>query len=171
MNFLHSFLRKSCIFSIIVFTLLWALGLICGVVIAANDPSVVFLMRLTAHVQVSIVGLIYVSLLPLILCFYSSYRIQAIVFYILSTFKGLLFGYCIYGIALSYTSACWLMCLLLLFTGSLVNLCMICFAYHILDGRSRSLLSQLCSLIFVAVIGLFDYFLVSPFVVTLMNSF
>lgn len=170
MKFLSVFLRKSCISRAAFLAFLWTLSLICGGCVAANDPSVVVLMRLAPLCQVSIVGLVYVIFLPFLISFISIHRGQTIWIYILLGIKGFLNGYCLSGISLVYGDAGWLMCGLLLFSGFAVNVYLLNLGFGKPIGKHMLFHIDHAIALFVALmIGIVDYFIISPFLMRLLR--
>ena len=163
--------RYRCIFRVVFLAFFWTASLIYGVYFSAKDPSVVSLMRLLPYSQVSIVGLIVVSILPLLISIVFVYYRKPIVIYTILICKGFLSGYCIGGLALVYCSAGWIIDILLLFSDSCITLILLWFWYRYLvrnecnlkrDGAVAFVLSFLVCLI--------DHFIVTPFFCSLVNQ-
>lgn len=165
------FKRYRCSFRVVFLAFFWTASLIYGVYISAQDLSVVSLMRLLPYCQVSIVGLIAVSFLPLLITIVCAYYRKPIVIYSILVCKGFLSGYCIGGLASAYSSAGWLIDILLLFSDSCITVILFWFWYRHLIRNEHSLKRDgAIAIVSALVICLIDYFIVTPFLASLVNQ-
>lgn len=161
--------KHFCSFNVTFLALFWTVGLICGVCYAANNLSVVVLMRLAILKQVSIVGLLYVLVLPLLIAVICVYYSRPAVFYLLIALKAFFSSTCLYWVANAYGSAAWLVQILLLFSATVSNAILLWVGYK----QAHHVFSFHIHCVFIVMIilfiGLIDYLLLSPFTVTLLN--
>lgn len=160
----------SCSFGAIILAFFWTVSLICGVCFSAKDLSVVVLMRLLPYSQVSIVGLFLVLFFPLlitILCFYFE---KPIVFIVLLVIKGFFLGYFLYGMNAAFGDSGWLLRLLTAFSDSFMVFVLLWFGVRQTGSRTVSFRKDVVIAVSATlIIGILDYFLVSPFLGLLMN--
>ena len=169
MYFNHIKHKFFCRFNILFLALIWTVGLICGVCYAANNLSVVVLMRLAISKQVSIVGLLYVLVLPLLIAAMCVYHSRPVVFYILIALEAFLSSSSLYWVANAYGSAAWLMQILLLFSKTISNAFLLWTGYKQACCAFSFRTYCICVVFILPLIGLIDYLILSPFTVTLLN--
>ncbi len=156
-------------FRLILFSLLWLAGLVCGGYIAKfASSSYLLLMRGTISGSVSIVGLLGGVLLPflcVILCVIIS---RPKLIYGICFLKACLYSFTGFAMMAAFGSAGWLVRLLLQFTdtGALAVFCW--FALRHLDGSRKGLAvdGAVCAAL-VCCLGWFDYCCVAPILVSL----
>ena len=160
--------RKYCV-PFLAFSLTF--GFSMGIYLARTMQDSMFsLMRAVAFSRVSIVGLFVLLFLPLLLSAAAVYFSIPAMVLPLSFCKGFCMGYCALGILFVFGSASWLVRLLLMFSDCFMILPLSWFWIRHISG-CRNMLRRdflICSAIAI-VIGIVDYFLVSPFLVMLMN--
>lgn len=160
-----------CRFCVSFLAFSWTLGLSAGVYFAGTMQSSVFsLMRAAASSRVSIVGLIVLLIFPLLLSAFAVYLSAPICLLPVSFCRGAAFGFCSLGALYAFGSAGWLVRLMLLFSASAMTVPLFWFWIRHISGNKLLLRRDLavCSALAV-VIGIIDYFLVSPYLVMLMN--
>jgi len=155
---------------VVILAFAWLCGFLSGALTALfSDPSFISLMRVAPSADVSIVGLVICSLLPLFfsaVAFSFSGRFFLIIFVL---FRALLLGYVSTGIAIAYGSSGWLINLLFLFPDLF---CMpVLFFFWICRIRSGSncIRHLPAVLVYALVISYLDYRYVSPFLVNLLT--
>lgn len=165
-----SALRHSSRICIWILAFVWISGLICGVMYAAYDATIISLMRMVCFNCVSIVGLATILILPLLISAVAVYFSKPAVIYLLSAFKAFSSGYCIYGTLAVYGSAGWLIRLLLLFSDTCITVVLMWFWIRHISGSKRALTADtaVCTVL-AGLIGIIDYTVVSPFLVTLVD--
>lgn len=159
-----------CSLRVVFLAFLWTVSLIYGVYIGVNNLPVVSLMRLVPFFQVSIVGLIFVIFLPLFISIVCAHYSLTIVIYIISLIKGFFTGYGLYLISAAFGDAAWLVRFFVCFSDATMNMVLLWFWYRQLSGSSFRFRTDCAVALFMAfLIGIIDYFLVSPMGNTLMN--
>lgn len=172
MNFVNRNACFSCRFGAIILAFSWTVSLICGVCFSAKDLSVVVLMRLLPYSQVSIVGLIFVLLLPLLIAILCLFYAKPVVLNILFIIKGFFLGYFLYGVKVAFGDSGWLMRFLVSFSDSCMSLVLLWFGFRQIEKNKLSLKKDaIVASAATLIIGIIDYFLVSPFLASLMNRF
>lgn len=167
---LPRFQRKG---SIVILAFLWILGLVCGLyIVSAAGDSISSLMGAICYNRVSIVGLAAVLFLPLVITAIAAYFSAPALIYIFCSFKALCVGCCLYGVVLVFGYSAWLIRLLLFFSDSIIAVLILWLWYRYLylvrDTVWRDL--TICAAV-AGAIGIIDYFLVSPYLVMLMNYY
>lgn len=149
----------------------WGVGLLLGIAYGyRGDPSFELLMRTAVSGRMSIVGLTLLLYVPLLLSALAVY-LKFPHFLILVCFsKAFLFASCGASLHMTFGSAAWLVRLLLQFS----DICALPFFYWFcmrnitgLNERTRPDLLICC--IAFAVMGLFDFTVISPFLVKCIN--
>lgn len=149
----------------------WIVGLLCGVFFASAVKDFVFpQMRSFAYVRVSIAGLVAVLAFPLAISAVAVYLNVPVFLFPICFFKAFSFGCCLYSISVAFGDAGWLVRLLLLFSDSCMIVPLLWFWCRHQTGKRASIKRDLavCTS-FAALIGVTDYYLVSPYLVELMN--
>lgn len=148
----------------------WVCGLSFGLFLASRmhgDYS--SLMRTVITNRVSIVGLLIILLFPFILSVVAIHFSRTGFLYLLSAGKGICFSFCVYLIMAEFSSSGWLLCRLLLFS----ELCILPPLFYLwikcIEGGKQTIkLSAGFYPLIAVVAAVLDYFLISPFTVTLM---
>lgn len=147
------------------------LGLVFGFLCSAD--STVFLhslMRPVVCYRVSIVGFICLLLVPFLLSAYAVFLSSPLLFPLCFA-KFFSFAYSAKMLMLAYGDAGWLARWLLLFSSVLSLPVLIWFCMRHVDGRSRENFWRdlgLCTVLLIG-IGSFDYRVISPFLVRLID--
>lgn len=151
-------------------TVFWLLGLLSGCYFGFKTPvPIISLMRTSFFERVSIVWRLCALLLPILLSF-AALRLSASLLLLPVFLKAYSLGYCLCCINFAFGNAGWLMCMLCLCSdvcGAVLFLYMA--FHHVMFEERRNLQKVICCLVIVTALGLFDYFIVSPFLVTLLN--
>lgn len=149
----------------------WVAGLLHGMHFAfAASESISSFMHAVVYCHVSIVGLLLVLFFPL---FISAIAISVPVFlFPLSFIKALSYGFCFCSVMYAFGSAGWLFTMMLLFSDLCMSVLLNWLWCRHLFGNKYTLRRDMlyCSLA-VVLIGLVDYFLVSPYLVDLLHYF
>jgi len=134
---------------------------ICTATLA--DYSVLSLMRIVASANVSIVQRILVTLLPFLIAAIAVLLSKTHLLYILVFFKSCFYAFCMYATCVEFSSAGWLMCMLLLLADGITMLVVLWFAIRHLAGFSRNTWIELSFFAYVCVgVCIADVTLVSP---------
>ena len=165
---LPHFSRK---YSLVILAFSWFLGLFLGVVfsIAAGD-SIISLMSTAVSSRVSIVGLLTAILLPFLLSAFAVLICEPCLLVVIAFGKAFVFSYLSLGLMAAYGSAGWLVWLLLMFSDCcFLPLLMLYWIHFIFGGRSQAIpVTAMIGFAAVA-IGSFDFYIVSPFLASLIS--
>ena len=156
----------------LVLPVCWGLGLLLGITYGfAADPSYFLLMRSVASDRMSIVGLLGVLYFPLLVSAFAVYFKRPQWLLLICFFKAFLFASCGSALLISFGSASWLVRLLLQFSDCCTVPLLYWFCMRSITGYSLNtrLDFWICSMCF-AVVGIFDYCVISPFLVKLINN-
>lgn len=170
--FLHASNKRSVLsnhkFHIIF---LWCFGLLTGCYFGFKTPDfVISLMRTSVSERVSIVWQFVALLIPLILAVTALRLSQPLLLLPVVFLKAHSFGYCLYCVTYAFGSAGWLVSLFCFFSDLCsISIFLTFVLSHAAWERGKSLHDcVICALALIA-LGLFDYFMVSPFWVGLLN--
>lgn len=149
----------------------WILGLLLGVAYGCRtDRSYILLMRIAAPSRVSFVGLLFVLYIPLLLAAFAVYYKQQQWLLPICFLKAFLFASCGSALFTVYHSATWLVRLLLQFSDFSFMPFLYWFCMKNMAGRNGNLLSDfLVCCIAGAIIGIFDFGIISPYLVKLIH--
>ena len=154
-----------------IIAVVWITGLIGGInfVSVAGEPFCL-LMYESAFCRVSIVGLLAVLYLPLLLSVVVVRLSVPALQYAICLLKAFFFGCCLNCSSYAFGTASWLVLLLLLFSDCSMTVPLLLFWFRHISG-SRILLRRdlFCCCFFAAVIGVLDYFIISPYLVNIMH--
>lgn len=136
------FTYRDRLYRLTLFVFLWVLGVSFG----ALPARIIFykynpLMLVGNFSVVSIVPMILVKIFPLIISIFISLYISDHLILMLAFIRSFLFGFCIGIICYIYSSAAWLVHILLLFSGLFVNVILLHYWMSILLFHRRSLYS------------------------------
>ncbi len=169
MKLFRNFSEKKNQLTVFVLASFWLIGVVVGCILAISDPVSFSLMRSACETRVSILWLSILSILPLfVVSVVVYYRLHYLIFPICAL-RAFNFGYCVCGVYLSFGSAGWLVCGLLLFS-SLLSVpvlfwfCCRCLCRTLSTGRGEFI----SCLVITLLITLVDYLWVSPFLHSLM---
>ena len=149
--------------------------LVCGILLgqyyaSCCDQTYYLLMRMAPSCRVSIVGLLSVTFLPFLIsafavCFSHPELMLPICFC-----KGFLFSCCAFVVASVFGSAGWLISFMLQFSDACTLPLLCLFWIRHLSGGNDSISTDilLCAAL-VLIVGVFDYCVISPYLVTLLD--
>lgn len=172
MYFKHSFSNHPsfCRRSVFVLAISWLVSIVSGILLAATFPVSLFsLMRTSLSGRVSIVGAFAVLIFPL----FSSavaIRFNRLRFiYLIATLKGICFGFSIFILLKLFGSAAWLVRWLILFSDACMSIPLFSFWIRHLRHPHNGLRNDfICCLVLCILIGVVDYYVISPFTVALL---
>ena len=161
----------QCKGSVILLAFLWTVGLVCGLYfISSSGEWVAELFSCVCGSRQSLLGLLAIICIPLIVSAISIYLPVPVLIYIYSVIKAFSFGCCLCGVAITFRQSSWLVRLLLLFSDTGLVVLMLWLWCRILYKNRFSVRKDLvCCIVAFAVIGIIDYFFVSPYLAMLMN--
>ena len=149
---------------------------ICGMIagcwqsIAASD-SVLLIYDHAIFTNASLLGLLLYSLIPFVLVHILLRWSYILVAYALLFFKMFLFGCCAYGLVIAFGQSGWLVRWLIMFSDSCTIILLIWYFARSISGTSDHAQSDhIICIVLSAMIVIFDYLIVSPFTVLLLNS-
>lgn len=148
----------------------WFFGLLIGIFSAASASETLLpIMRGVVSCPVSIPGLLFAVYMPFLLSAFAAYFCPPLI-YAYSVCKAFSFGYCAYGIILTFGNAAWLICFLFLFSDfCLLPVLYLFWLRHISDGRSQLLFEFLICLLIASVVACIDISWISPYLLKLYN--
>ena len=143
----------------------WLLGLCAGIFITATfSPIPVSLMRATLWGHVSIVGAVVVLSFPLIISAIASACMWSWLFYLIAVFKSFSLGYVASCLYLSFGSAGWLMCILVLLPDFCVSSALLCFlCRRLLYGKRLLWNDCLLGAVTIVAVSAGYYYIVAPY--------
>ena len=152
----------------VVFASVWLFGLLCGMSLALSqsiDLSYYFAFY-TTSIHVSLLFLLVARILPLVVSYFSlRYLLLPVVF-----IKAILLSFTSVSILISLDSSVWLILLLFLFSDILTLPVLLWFWLCLIEtGERNSLGNHILGTALIALISLFDYMVVSPFLVRLLS--
>lgn len=169
---LHAFLsRLRCLSATWVLPFCWVLGLLLGTLYGyCADRSYVLFMRIATTSSMSILGLLFVLYIPLLFSVFAVYFKRPQWLVPICFAKAFLFASCGCALFIVFGSAAWLVRLLLQFS----DLCSIPFLYWFcmrnITGRNSNTQSDfLVCCAAAAIIGIFDFGVISPYLVKLID--
>ena len=149
----------------------WSLGVVLGMVLAAGfHSSVLPLMRMVITDQVSIIGLAAVPFLPFVISVVAMRLTMPWIFYIVTVVKGICYGFTAYSLVISYSDSAWLISCLVAFSAHSGQIPLILFWIRYMNDSTKRWKRDaiVCCALFT-LIGFVDYFVISPFLSTLMR--
>lgn len=163
--------RMQCKESASLLSVLWSLGLVCGLFFVSLLDDFLFELFYDASInRPLLLGILVVTILPIAVSAIAVYCSAPLLIYVLCILKAFCFSFGLCGVVAVFGYSGWLIRLLLLFSDSCMAILLFWLWYRVLSPNHKAVLRDLliCSAI-AAIIGMVDYFLVSPYLVVLMN--
>ncbi len=164
----HLFSRRrlqvcNCSMRIFILAFLWIASIAMGMYVASDfkEANISFMHSVVLQ-PISIAGLSAILLLPLFISIIALWLEFKELICILCCLRGFVLGYCLIGILQAFGSSGWLICAMLLFSNFACSL----FLFTHWLNSSFGVISFLIS---AAIIGCTDYFLISPYLVYIIN--
>ena len=160
---------RSCIFAAIHLAFFWISGLAIGSY-AGMHASVTYLRTLSAAAgsDLTISGLAISVFLPFVICIFAAHNGKKWLLFLIAFAKALCVSYCSAALNCAFGSAGWLIRILFQFSD-LATLGFFCwFCIRCMTNDLQKADYYICSAAYILV-GLFDYCIVSPFLVTLID--
>lgn len=161
----------GCKFSRHLLVICWCAGLFLGMLAAHTaGGSLAPLIRSAMAQPLTISGVFVCAVLPFALSAFAVLWSKLWMLFLICGWKAFGFGFCTFGVCLAFGSADWLVRFLFLFSDvCLAPVILFYWLRHIPgDAKASSKVFGLCFGA-VALVGALDYFLISPFLVKLMN--
>jgi len=161
----------QCRNGVILLSVLWVLGLIFGLFfISSSDSTIVNSLYSASLIRPSFIGTLVVFLLPIAVTALAAFFASSFLIYLLCFFKALCYSLVLFGVVVTFGYSGWLIGFLFLFSGSCVSALMLWVWFRVFACNFANAYFDLliCSIISV-LISLIDYFLVSPYLVMLLN--
>lgn len=150
-------------------TLFWSLGLCAGSAFAVlNTGPLEALMGSAVSSRVSIVGLLTAFVVPFVVSAVCLRYHVLILIYLTAFCKAMALGFCSCAVYRTYGSAAWLVRCLLLFPDTVCCTALLWLWLSSGSERESRFHTVLCGIV-IAVAGLVDYLVVSPFLAGLWN--
>lgn len=153
-----------------IFVLLcWTAGLISGIAFSYATEAISSLMRGTLAFPVSIVGLGAVIVLPYLITAFAGFTSQLWILMPLALCKAFSFGACIAAIDLAFSSAGWLIRMLLMFSELAAIPFLLYLWLRFLAGDDQGF--RRCTALFAAfsvLIGSIDFWVIAPFLASVI---
>lgn len=149
----------------------WMAGLICGSAVAASAETPLFsLMRGALYAPVSIVGVLCVSVLPILFSAYAVFLSNFALLLPICFTKAFLFSFVSLGISWAFASAGWLMKILLLYSDWTSLPILYWFWLRSLSPyRSVGLWETILAFTLMGLLGSIHFSIISPFLVRLIG--
>ncbi len=165
------FMKSHCRKPVWILAFSWVCGISLGLFLASSmQEEFVSLMCTAAVNRVSIVGLLVMLLLPYVLSVVAFRFSCSVLLFLVVSWKGIYFSFCIYLIMVKFPTTGWLLCRLLLFSEFAILVPTFLFWIRSLKGNKQSLkFENLFYITVVLVVGILDYCIISPFTVNLMS--
>ena len=169
--FHHRFFASSRKRVVIFLAFAWCAGLILGCVLALlSTPFSVSMMRTIRSTRVSIVGLLAILYLPLFISAFAVYISQIWLLIPICFTKAFSFSFVALGVSLAYPAGSWLLRFFLLFSDCLAIPCLYWSWYRGCEnGRRKALQADALVSIPLFLIGIADYYCISPFLSNLSS--
>lgn len=149
----------------------WTFGLVLGLRFAVCSPEYVSdMMRSLLNRRMSFAGGLLSLTFPLVITAFMLLYHKDILLPVLAFCKAFTFGFASGCIYLAFGSAAWLLRSFLCFTAIFSNVCLL-FLWLSAASREKSEVNRcyVCTIAFMAVIFVLDYFAVSPYLMMLLN--
>lgn len=170
--FIHAFYesRHSKLYEVIL-GVCWSFGLLLGFAYGTNANPLHFqLMRVAAFEHTSIIGLVIVLYIPLLLSALAVNYMCPQMLLLICFVKAFLFAACSGVIAAEFGSSGWLIRFLLQFSDCCAVPLLYLFSIRNISVQKSGIqFDFLLSSIVLLIVGCVDYFVISPFLVRLIN--
>lgn len=148
----------------------WILGFCLGICLSLSASENIFsLMPILLTGNVSIVGMLIVFTFPFIIAVVLTHLSLRNFLYLLGFVKSFCFSFASSCIFLSFRSAGWLMCALIMFSDLILSVLFFWFLLRCITGNSNMYIidTAFCTVITAAVVCV-NYYLITPFLLSLM---
>lgn len=148
----------------------WFIGMLFGIGAGRNASDFLIpTMRSAAVATVSIPGLLVASALPFLLSAYAVSISEPWLLLIISAYKAFGFSFCAFAVSLTFGQSGWLVRFLFLFSDHcLIPVLYLYWLRHISGERTFSFWEAVAVTAVAVLIGCIDYYLISPFLATLI---
>lgn len=150
--------------------LLWCCGLFFGVILAAEGQGLLRLLYNTCSMRASFFSLLLHCLVPFLISVLSVRWKKPWLIFVVCFTKALLLGVCTCWIVCCFHQASWIVLSLLLFSDLAFTPAIIYFWLQYIGATSFSIYKCFPYCMIAAIIVLFDYCYVSPFLITIFNN-
>lgn len=160
--------RTSSQNKICILSLTWLASIILGGVLSfILKKYAAPLVAMASHYGVSVAGLCVIHLAPFLSLLISNKLSNLLPVYLLIGGKGICLGYAISAILWSYGTAAWLLHFLLSFSSIMTLIPILDFFIQHINAECNMSPRHTRMLLISALVGLIDYFIISPGVLTL----
>jgi len=168
-SLLSTLQSDSCRKKQFILAFVWGLALGLGSLFAfTTQPVTLSLMCIAPMCHVSIFGLVVILLFPLLLSAIAvKFSVSGII-YLIVLVDGISFGYFMLGTVLAFGSPAWLIGLMLAFSKLALIVPLLSFYLQCFSNKD-SLMPSFINCFFAAmIIGMLDYLVVSPFLISIV---
>lgn len=168
-SLLSTLQSDSCKKKQFILAFVWCLSLGLGSLFAlTTQPVTVSLMCIALMCRVSIFGLVVILLFPLFLSAMAvKFSVPGII-YLIVLIDGISFGYFMLGSVLAFGSPAWLIGLMLAFSKLALIVPMLSFYLQCFSNEDSLMPSFVNCFLTAMIIGALDYFVVSPFLISIV---
>ncbi len=148
----------------------WLLGMLLGIPTAVASSSILVpMMRQSVQCSVSIPGLFTAAVVPFLLSAFAVSLSEPWLLLIISTLKAFSYSFCACGVSLAFGQSSWLVRFLFLFSDHLLIPLLYLYCVRHIRCEVPHRPWEMCGFIGTSLlIGGIDYFLVAPFLVSLV---
>lgn len=163
--------RIQCKESVILLSVLWTLGLVCGLYfVSSTDSLLLESIYMAASARPSFFGILVITLFPIAISAVSVYSSASVLIYLFCVLKAFCFSFVLCGVISVFGYSGWLIRSLLLFSDSCMVVLLFWLWYRILLSKRNTVHRDLwIGTAIAAAVGTIDYFLVSPYLEILMH--
>lgn len=175
----YLFLRRNIIYTIntdraigrVFLCIAWLAGLFFGIILANGcSDTVILMIRSAGKSGTSMVNMFALLLFPLFVSAFFIWLSKPFLVILLVSVKAFLFGFSAMSVTFAFGDAGWLTRWLLLFSDSCSSVVLFWFWIRNVFGEKRIFKRDfVCCVALIIALGCFDYYIVSPFSVTLFN--
>lgn len=163
--------RRQCIFRTSLLALCWVSSILLGIALSVvlADYAIVLIQSLVLK-RVSIIGLLLVLFLPISMRLIAKPLSAHWIIYVATALRGISFGFCLFLLLISYSDSAWLLVFFLMFSGIGIQIPVFLISIRCLCGSfTYWRRNAFFCLSFAILLGVIDYCVISPFLITLMQ--
>lgn len=152
---------------VIILAVVWIAGVLAGFYFADMHPFLLEFHSLS-YGNTSLVVKLFILVLPLALSALSMKFLTPLLFIPLAFFDAFILAYSAYCVQFSFGGAGWLIRWLLLFSDSFIAVLLLLYWIRNIDGRYHGRKDFPLLLTVSCLVGCIDYYVISPFLATLL---
>ena len=169
--YLPNFINRKCNIRACILAVFWVLGLAFGALISLlNEDHLYSLMRTAVNIRVSIVHLLLIQIFPVLLSAIAVYYSIPLYIFFICIFKSVCLGFILVSLGHVFGNAGWLIRFLFMFSDTLTIPSLLLYWFKHISGMKHSfLLDTKCLVLFTLFVSFLEYFLVSPFFMSVIR--